>query len=215
MCLFLFIYFKFIKFKRNSKPNNNVFSRYPASQRIIEYFDKHWISLLLWCILSFNFYSGITLAQSKICCLSMFHLQLKHKEYESLAIVKFTNGTLCEDIGQIIIQILYLQHIDEHSLLIYISLTFSMFSILSQTTIFLTQLNNILIEYNKHVTQIISFDVKITLHCSYLQRKHEYTNTFIEKSLTNAFTTSDESETRSDRGDVNVKYQVYYIDGKS
>ena len=119
------------------------------------------------------------------------------------------------NIGQIIIQILYLQHINEHSLLIYISLTFSVFSILSQTTIFLTQLNNILIEYNKHVTQIVSFDVKITLRCSYFQSKHGYTNNSIEKSLINAFRISDESETWSDRGDVNVKYEVYYMDGKS
>ena len=208
--LLFFIYFKFIKF------NNNTLKAYPASKRITEYFDQHWISLLLWCILSFNFYSGITLAQSQMFCLSMFNLQLKHEEFESLAIVKFINGTLCENIGQIIIQILYLQHIDDdNSLLIYISLTFSIFSILSQITIFLTQLNNILIKYNKHVTQIISFDVKITLHCSSFQSKHEYTNNSIEKSLINAFTISDESEIWSDRGDVNVKYQVYYVDGKS
>ena len=201
--LFFYIYFKF----------SNIFSTYPASKRITEYFDNHWISLLLWCILSFNFYSGITLAQSKMFCLSMFNLQLKHREYESLVIVKFINGTLCESIAQIIIQILYLRHTGKHSLLIYISLTCSIFSILSQITIFLSRLINILIEYNKHVTHVISFDVKITLYCSYLQPKHEYTNKSIEKSLINAYKTSDESETWSDRGDVNVKYDVFYIDG--
>ena len=143
----------------------------------------------------------------------MFNLQLKHKEYESLAIVKFINGTLCQSIAQIIIQILYLQHIGEHSLLIYISLTFSIFSILSQITIFLTQLNHILIEYNKHVTHILSLDVKITLHSSFLQPKHKFTSDSIEKSLINAFKTSGKSDTWSDRSDVNVKYEVFYIDG--
>ena len=154
LCLF---YFKFYEW--NLKLNKKISEKYAVSQRIVDYFDKYWILLLLWCVLSCNFYSAITLSQSKIFCLSMFNLQLKRKEYESLAIIKFVNSTICENIAQIIVQILYLQHINVHSLLVYISLTFSLFSILSQVVIFLSQLNNILIKYNKHVTQILSFDI--------------------------------------------------------
>ena len=207
-CLF---YFKFYQW--NLKSNKKMSENYAVPQRITKYFDKYWILLLLWCILSCNFYSAITLSQCKIFCLSMFNLQLKNKEYESLAIIKFINCTICENIGQIILQIFYLQHIGDHSLLVYISLTFSLFSILSQIVIFLTQLNNILIEYNKHVTQILSFDVKIQLFCNKFKSKHEFTNKSIERSLINAFNLSDENDKWSDRGDINVKHEVFFIDG--
>ena len=219
IAIFCLFYFKFFEWNLGLKSNNNnkmsqKYTKYAVSQRITNYFDKYWILLLLWCVLSCNFYSAITLAQSKIFCLSMFNLQLKRKEYESLAIVKFINSTICENIAQMIVQILYLQHIkNNHSLLVYISLTFSVYSILSQIVIFLTQLNNILIEYNKHVTQILSFDVKTQLSCKEFKSKHEFTNNLIEKSLINAFNMSDESFKWTDRSDIKVQHEVYFIDG--
>ena len=211
IAIFCLFYFKFYEW--NLKSNKKMSQKYAVSQRIANYFDKYWILVLVWCILSCNFYSAIALSQCKIFCLSMFNLQLKRKEYESLAIIKFINCTICENIGQIMIQIFYLQHINDHSLLVYISLVFSVFSILSQIVIFLTQLNNILIEYNKHVTQILSFDIKIQLSCHRLKAKHEFSNELIEKSLINAFNMSQKSDKWNDRGDITVKHEVYFIDG--
>ena len=204
-------------FKWNEKHNAYLSIEYPAPERITNYLQKYKILLFIFTIISFDVYSSINLAQCRIFCLESLNLQLKPSEKHSFISWKFINQTLCENIPQIIIQVLYVSNTDIDDninngiFLIGISLILSIMSIISQTVIFLVQMNNILVKYNSHVTLITDFETKITLHSPYFQDKHQFIHDKIEQSLKNTCLKTNEIHDLMTRSDVSLNHYVYYI----
>ena len=128
--------------------------------------------------------------------------------------------TMCENIPQVIIQILYLtqsakssnSYANDKSFVIVLSLGFSVISILSQIVMFLVELNNILVEYNKHVTYITNFEIKMTLHSPHFKSQHQFIHNKIERVLRNSFLKCSVIGDLMNRKDITLKHCVYYID---
>lgn len=192
----------------------------PVSQRITNYMSKYWFALLILVIFTCDFYNAIMIVQSRLFCLSILNLQLQKRERESLMLFKFICDTLCRSIPHTIIQVLYLQHVqsqeDDHvSLLLFLSLVFSVLSIVLGIAIAFVRLNNILISYSKHVRFVTNFHVKMQLNSRGLKWKHQFTHEKIADALSYVFRCNKfdhDDQIWADRSDVSVEFDVYYID---
>lgn len=206
-------------FKWNENFNTKMSDKYTNHNRIMKYMNDYQYFIFLISIICCDFYCAIRLAQSKLFCLQIFNLQLKSSEKRSLIVWKFINQTLCENIPQMIIQILYLTNtsngmdeIENDSLLIVLSLFLSIISILSQIVLFLIELNNILIEYNSFVQHITYFDVKISLQSPQFRYKHQFMHSKVNKVLRNSLSKDKDLSELFNRQDIKLNHCVYYID---
>ena len=206
-----------IVFKWNDKCNKKMSANYLTHHRITDYLNNYKYFLILISTLTCDFYCAINLIQSKLFFLHIFNLQLSSSEKQSLIIWKFIGQTLCENIPQMIIQILLLSnnngnYATGHIILIVVSLIFSVLSIISQIVLFLVELNNILVEYNSHVTQITTFNVKMPLHSANFKSQHQFIHEKIQLVLRNSFLKSHNISDYFNRSDIRLKHCVYYID---
>ena len=102
-----------------------------VAQRLHKYLAQYGVLLMGLTILS-NFYVSVDVLRSKLFYHNAFYFPLTKCEYKALNKYKFVNITLSENMGQFLIQILYLlniENISDVNSIVLISIVFRAFSI--------------------------------------------------------------------------------------
>ena len=177
--------------------------------RIIHYLRANSVKLITFTIFSSDFYCSVLLLQSKLFCLDIFNFSLTKDETSKLIIWKLISVVICENIPHLVLQYCFIfnRNTDDGSTVVLISLILTSLSLLSSTGYFLVQLINYLIQYNKHVMQITTYEVKMKLTCDEFKKCHGCIQDKMELAIWNTL-----SKGRDQRSDVRMNIDVFYID---
>ena len=124
-----------------------------------------------------------------------------------------------QNIPQLIIQISYLTTVTssnflDNNLIIYLSLVFTILSLLismTQTGVVLLSLCN---EFNNKVLQLTEIEIKTRFHSKYFTNQHAFCAKSIQTCLLNTIRKNDINGFWTDRTDVGLSCEVFYIHNK-
>ena len=165
-----------------------------------------------------GFYCTLDLCQSKLFYLPMFNLQLKRSESERVSNFRFINVVILENIPQLAIQIAYLFQNSNAgssvSSLVFISMTFSILSIIMS---FLLQISRIchLLSRNNKLEGLFTHKIEIcgilSIQSSKLKRRHVFAHSQLEQSMYDVLNTCEHANQWHQRSDTRYTIEIYYI----
>lgn len=96
---------------------------------VTEYFNKYHAFFIVLSLLA-GFYATIEFVSSKIFFLSMFNLTISKEHEEKIHSLRFYNVVLAENAIQIVIQIMYIVDVGSFEFIVFLSMVFSVLSLL-------------------------------------------------------------------------------------
>ena len=207
----LIIAIKFVIKWKYSKDSNK-----DKSKRLINYLDKHHISIYLLSIVS-GFYNTIDLLESEIFYLKFFKFSLKSNEYDELRPYRFFNIILFENVPQFSIQIIYLLFVSKSnnlykaSTIVFISM---MFSVLALIFGFIKEISRQLHqkkdnEKKKNFLYISKINGILTIKSNDLNYYHNFCHSRISKCLRNCLIECDKHLLNNDFDTFNI--ETYHV----
>ena len=103
---------------------------------------------------------------------------------------------------------------DSVELIVLFSIVLTCLSLLLSISSTAVLMLKILVEYNHHVLQITTTEVKMTLRGPKLRRKHGYTHSTLQESMMHVLRTCSRSDLWTDRKDIALTNQVFYIENR-